>query len=155
MPKNISQLLIGAIVLLAVGFYFGKNFSGNKSNTNTNSNTQASPVDNTKTNQTPKATIPINENNTSVGLPQKVLNVWQYVKEHGTPMDGYVGGRTFGNYEHRLPETDDQGNAMHYQEWDVNPKIEGQNRGTERLITSADGRAWYTGDHYQTFIEIK
>jgi guanyl-specific ribonuclease Sa len=34
-------------------------------------------------------------------------------------------------------------------------KAEGRNRGAERLVTGSDGRAWYTGDHYRTFTEVK
>ncbi len=153
MSKNISQLLIGAIVLLAIGYYVGKYYSGSKS-TNT---TVTNPVSKTNgTNEQTSTSVPVGNTTRSVaGVPQKALNVLKYVRAHNEPMDGYVGGRTFGNYEHRLPETDDNGNPMRYQEWDVNPKVEGQNRGTQRLITSANGRAWYTGDHYQTFIEIK
>ena len=54
-----------------------------------------------------------------------------------------------------LPAQDINRNNIQYQEWDVNPKVEGQNRGTERIITGSDGRAWYTEDHYQSFTEIK
>lgn len=42
-----------------------------------------------------------------------------------------------------------------YQEWDVNPKIEGRNRGVERLVTGNDDRAWYTKNHYKTFTQLK
>jgi len=28
------------------------------------------------------------------------------------------------------------------------------NRGAERIVTGSDGRAWYTGDHYQHFTEM-
>ncbi|HVZ96160.1 MAG TPA: ribonuclease domain-containing protein [Chitinophagaceae bacterium] len=154
MSKSISQLLLGAIALLVIGFYIGKNFSGSDNKATT---TTTSPV-NTGNKVNEPSTHAASAENTIrsvAGVPQRALDVLQYVRAHGEPMEGYVGGRTFGNYEHRLPETDEKGNPMHYREWDVNPKIEGQNRGTERLITSANGQAWYTGDHYQTFIEIK
>lgn len=44
---------------------------------------------------------------------------------------------------------------MRYQEWDVNPKARNRGRDAERIITAADGSAWYTLDHYQTFINIR
>lgn len=44
--------------------------------------------------------------------------------------------------------------AITYREWDVNPKIKGVDRGEERLVTGSDGSAYYTADHYQTFIHI-
>ncbi len=87
-------------------------------------------------------------------VPEYVLDVLAHVKQHGTAPDGYVGGRTFQNREKRLPEKDREGRKIRYQEWDVFPKVQGRNRGAERLVTGSDERAWYTGDHYRTFVEI-
>ena len=78
-------------------------------------------------------------------IPQKALNVLQIVRSTGQPPDGYVGGRTFENRENRLPADGD------YREFDVDPH-NGQ-RNAERLIVEWNTKkAWYTGDHYQTFI---
>ena len=41
------------------------------------------------------------------------------------------------------------GRTGRYQEWDVNPKKPGRSRDAERIITGADGSAWYTLDHYR------
>ncbi|CCH56611.1 guanine-specific ribonuclease N1 and T1 [Fibrisoma limi BUZ 3] len=87
-------------------------------------------------------------------IPRKVYDVLNYVRQHGRAPDGYVGGRRFGNFEGHLPRQDLSGSRINYQEWDVNPKVRGQNRGAERLVTGSDGRAYYTRDHYNTFIEI-
>lgn len=87
-------------------------------------------------------------------VPQKVYDVLAYVNANGRPMAGYVGGRRFGNFENHLPRSDTDGRPINYQEWDVNPKVSGRNRGTERLVTGSDGRAWYTNDHYNTFVEV-
>ena len=88
-------------------------------------------------------------------IPEKVYFVLEYVRKHNQAPDGYVGGRKFGNYERRLPRNDERSRPMRYREWDVNPKKEGRNRGAERLITSENKRAWYTADHYDSFVEIK
>ncbi len=88
-------------------------------------------------------------------IPPKVFKILDYIKQNGVAMDGYVGGRNFQNRERHLDINDASGKKIKYQEWDVNPKIQGKNRGTERIITGSDGRAWYTNDHYQTFVEIK
>ncbi|MEO6602124.1 MAG: ribonuclease domain-containing protein [Polyangiaceae bacterium] len=53
-----------------------------------------------------------------------------------------------------LPETDSAGNTIRYREWDVNRYQPGVNRGPERLVTGSDGSAYYTGDHYGTFVRI-
>ncbi len=88
-------------------------------------------------------------------IPQKVHDVLAYVLKERHAPKGYVGGRRFGNFEGHLPRNNLEGGRINYQEWDVNPKVQGRNRGVERLITSSDGRAWYTRDHYNSFIEIK
>lgn len=54
-----------------------------------------------------------------------------------------------------LPKTDSNGNPITYKEWDVNPKIKGQDRGLERLVTGSDGSAWKTTDHYKTFTQME
>ncbi len=88
-------------------------------------------------------------------IPAKVYKVLQYVRENGHSMPGYVGSRNFQNRERRLAVKDGSGNKIKYQEWDVNPKRGGVNRGVERLVTGSDNRAWYTNDHYQTFVEVQ
>ncbi len=88
-------------------------------------------------------------------IPPKVYDVLTYIRQHGQPQNGYVGGRRFGNFENHLPRQDGSGRRIAYQEWDVNPKQRGRNRGTERLITGSDGRAWFTNDHYNTFTEVQ
>ena len=88
-------------------------------------------------------------------VPAKVYDVLAYVRQNGQPQNGYVGGRRFGNFENNLPRQDVSGRRIGYQEWDVNPKQKGRNRGIERLITGSDGRAWFTSDHYNTFTEVK
>lgn len=66
----------------------------------------------------------------------------------GEPLAGYVGGRTFQNRERRLP-------PGRYREYDLYPKVPGQDRGPERLVVErATGRAYYTGDHYRTFVPL-
>jgi guanyl-specific ribonuclease Sa len=92
---------------------------------------------------------------TSGQIPDKVLNVLAYVRKNGRAPAGYVGGRVFGNFENHLPRNDLSGDKIRYQEWDVNPKTRGKNRGAERLVTGSDDRAYYTADHYNTFTELK
>ncbi len=37
----------------------------------------------------------------------------------------------------------------------MNPKKNGQGRDAERIVTGNDGSAWYTLDHYDTFVRIR
>lgn len=88
-------------------------------------------------------------------VPKKVIKVYEYVLENDKPMAGYVGGRIFQNRERKLPKSSNNGNRIEYKEWDVNPKKPGKNRGAERLITGDNRSAFYTKDHYKTFIQFK
>ena len=89
------------------------------------------------------------------GVPAKVATVLHHIDTNHKSPAGYQGGRGFHNEEKRLPQKDKQGNAVTYQEWDVNPKVQGVNRGGERLVTGSDGSAYYTSDHYRTFTKIR
>jgi guanyl-specific ribonuclease Sa len=85
----------------------------------------------------------------AIRVPDKAITVYEHVLRTGAAPDGYVGGRTFENRERRLPE------GNNYREYDVNPRIRGENRGPERLIIDhATGNAWYTPDHYRTFYVV-
>lgn len=88
-------------------------------------------------------------------VPSKVLKVLKYIEENGEAPEGYVGGRKFKNLEQLLPKIDKNNKRINYREWDVNPKIDGKNRGKERLVTGDDESAYFTNDHYQSFKKIK
>lgn len=81
--------------------------------------------------------------------PRKAYDLLQQLEERdGSPLPGYVGGREFQNRERRLPRG-------RYREYDVNPKRRGHSRDAERLvIEQRTGKAYYTGDHYRTFIPL-
>jgi ribonuclease T1 len=88
-------------------------------------------------------------------VPDYVLKVLAHVREKGEAPEGYVGGREFQNREKRLPQADPAGQRIRYREWDVHPKVQGRNRGAERLVTGSDRSAWYTKDHYETFLKVE
>jgi len=80
-------------------------------------------------------------------VPQKALRVLETIRRTGAPPEGYVGGRVFQNREQRLPADGD------YREFDVDPHEGGRN--AERIVMDwQTKKAWYTGDHYQTFIPL-
>jgi RHS repeat-associated protein len=93
------------------------------------------------------------------GVAPNVQNTLQNIDSTGKAPAGQQGGRDFMNDGRgggqQLPKTDANGNPIKYQEWDVNAKQPGVNRGTERLVTGSDGSAYYTADHYQTFTQIR
>ena len=80
---------------------------------------------------------------------QKAKDLLKAIRQHGgNALPGYVGGRVFQNRERRLP-------SGRYREYDVNPKVRGRSRDAERIVIEQDtGRAYYTGNHYRTFIPL-
>ncbi len=165
MQKNYTQLLIGIIVGLLVGLLLGRFvFNPSKKSTDTYSTQQSnSQPQRNESNQSQRQAKSNNtqqqaNNGPSIvdqTVPSKAINTLNYIKTHNQAPDGYVGGRVFQNREKQVPMTDDNGNKIKYQEWDVNPKISGQNRGAERIVTGSDGRSWYTSDHYRSFTLIQ
>jgi ribonuclease T1 len=80
---------------------------------------------------------------------QKAKDLLEAIQQYeGKALPGYIGGREFQNRERRLPRG-------HYREYDVNPKIRVRSRNAERIvIEQATGRAYYTGNHYRTFMPL-
>ena len=72
---------------------------------------------------------------------------------HGGPLKKYapgksIGGDTFTNRQHVLPDSDDK-----YIECDINAN--GTSRGAERIVyNSGNYKVYYTSDHYNTFKEV-
>jgi ribonuclease T1 len=83
-------------------------------------------------------------------VPQKARDVLAAIRAGGGDAPaGYVGGRSFANRERRLPRG-------RYREYDVDPRHPGQSRGAERLVIEREsGRAYYTPDHYRTFVPVE
>ena len=90
-------------------------------------------------------------------VPTKAYNVLGQIEKNNfkSAPQGYKGGGIWKNDpingKTLLPEK----GAGYYKEWDINPKNQGIGRGTERMVTGQGGEAWYTPDHYKTFIKIK
>ncbi len=87
-------------------------------------------------------------------IPDYVFEVLHYILKEQKAPPGFVGGRIFQNREKLLNLFDSSHNKIIYKEWDVHQKVAGKNRGAERLVTGSDHSAYYTKDHYKTFIQI-
>lgn len=85
---------------------------------------------------------------------EKAWSVLERVNAKGSPLPGYKGGSVFKNAEGRLPGADGAGKPISYRDWDVNPYTKGVDRGAERVVTGSDGSAYYTGDHYGSFLQF-
>lgn len=151
MRRNYSQLITGLLIGLVLGLLIGRQVF----TTNSAQNTRTYSAPSSQRQEPNAGNANADKTNTTGAIPQKVYDVLKYIRANHHAMPGYVGGRIFTNREKIVPTEDSNGNPIQYQEWDVNPKVQGQNRGTERILTGSDGRAWYTNDHYQSFEEIK
>jgi guanyl-specific ribonuclease Sa len=80
-------------------------------------------------------------------IPPRAYAVLQHVRQKGSPMQGFKGGRVFRNDEGRLPANG------RYREYDIDPQPPpGVGRNMERIIIDeASGNAWYSPEHYVTF----
>lgn len=91
--------------------------------------------------------------NSGKSIPDEALSTLLYIRTFDKAPEGFVGGRQFMNRERHLPQSEN-GQTIFYREWDIYKKVKGQNRGPKRLVTSSK-KAYYTADHYNTFIEIE
>lgn len=92
-------------------------------------------------------------------VPSRVLVTLNLIDQGKWPAaaaaPGTRGGDPWYNLEKKLPVYDKNGKKLHYQEWDINPKKKRRHRDAERIITSDQGDAWYTLDHYRTYKRIR
>lgn len=161
-----NRILISTFIFFAglgVGYFLGKNThtSTTASHEVLGQNQSQDKFENQKKsnkriseNQTSDRDYSNKENSKAV-IPNYVLKVLKYVEANGEAPESHVGGRRFKNLENLLPKTNESNQRINYQEWDVNRKIDGKNRGRERLVTGDDKSAYYTNDHYQSFKKIK
>jgi guanyl-specific ribonuclease Sa len=95
-----------------------------------------------------------NASKPSDSIPENARNVSEEIKlKNGVTPQGYKGGKIYNNQPvnggQKLP------GGVNYKEYDIYPYVKGQNRGAERIVIGDNGTAWYTNDHYQSFIQIK
>lgn len=98
------------------------------------------------------------EENSDSNIPQKVRDSLDRID---ADPDAYLED-CYGNYTYQDKPDKKKGetkipneNVASYTEWDVNPFKNGQNRGSERIVTGTDGSAWYTPDHYRTWYQLR
>ena len=108
----------------------------------------AAPPSGNVAREAPPAAPPVRPRAESPALAHAREMLTTIQSRDGEPLAGYVGGRAFQNRERRLP-------PGRYREYDVHPRVPGRDRGPERLvIEQSTGRAYYTGDHYRTFVPL-
>jgi ribonuclease T1 len=66
----------------------------------------------------------------------------------------FNGIKIFYSKKSGLPEIDQTGKPIDYIESDIYPAIPKINRGTQRIVVGNNGAAYYTPNHYKSFVEI-
>ncbi|WP_047888600.1 ribonuclease domain-containing protein [Rhodococcus sp. ARP2] len=121
--------------------------------------TKAAPSSSVPSSSAPSSSAVKTTQQTNSDAPTRVLATLVEIDAGRWPdsanAPGTKGGITFRNSEGRLPAVGTGGGRVVYQEWDVNAKKNGQGRDAERIVTGNDGSAWYTLDHYDTFVRIR
>lgn len=121
--------------------------------------TKAAPSSSAPSSSVPSSSAVKTTQQTNSDAPARVLATLVEIDAGRWPdsanAPGTKGGITFRNSEGRVPAVGAGGGRVVYQEWDVNPKKNGQGRDAERIVTGNDGSAWYTLDHYDTFVRIR
>ncbi|MEK4137489.1 RHS repeat-associated core domain-containing protein [Kurthia sp. FSL E2-0154] len=82
---------------------------------------------------------------TTFVVPKEAKSILRYVQKNGHTKNGYKGGKTFKNDDGILPKN------TTYKEYDIFKKVKGKNRGKERIVIGANGKAYYTNNHYKSF----
>lgn len=159
-----NKLLIYILLFLGglgLGYFWGQNshnetFGRNETQSTIVKNTSQDNLQKSPEVETEEKTDSENDySNDNTAVPNKVWKVLSQIEEAGEAPNGYVGGRKFKNLEGLLPKADKDNKKINYREWDVNPKVDGKNRGKERLVTGDDKSAYFTNDHYESFKKIK
>jgi guanyl-specific ribonuclease Sa len=85
--------------------------------------------------------------------PENAWNTFDQVEANGSPLAGFKGGGSFAN-DGRAGSQILPSDGAPYSEWDVNPNVQGVDRGGERIVTGSNGTAYYTSNHYQSFTQF-
>ncbi|OYZ02530.1 MAG: hypothetical protein B7Y37_01695 [Sphingobacteriia bacterium 28-36-52] len=93
-------------------------------------------------------------------IPEAAKRVVDYAhRKNGAAQPSHIGGRIYKNDGRgggeRLPQITENGKQITYKEYDVHQRLDGFNRGNERVVVGSDGKSYYTNNHYHSFKEIK
>ena len=163
-----AAVLLGLFVVVALAVWVlgrGGGAAATTTSTSTSASTSVSTSVSTSASTSVSTSVSTSagqarrEPGSSASVRTKALYVLSVVDVTGRAPSGYVGGRQFMNDGRggtsALPRTDGAGRPVTYTEYDVNPKINGVNRGPQRLVTGSDGAAYCTGDHYLTWTRLR
>lgn len=148
LKRNFSVIVL---ILLAIGFcytnYCKPSFMNNSTSILQNTSDVSQDIVDNRSNKASGENNIWNFINTDK-VPSYVIDTLKYIRANNKTPYGFVWWTHFTNYEKVLPYW------PYYTERDVKKHINGVNRGPERLVTTIKN-AYYTSDHYKTFIQLQ
>jgi len=96
---------------------------------------------------------------TNTDVSQRSIDVYnQVLKDNFAAPDGVYSGGTYTNGNHQLDQFNPSKAPTNYVEYDIHPSSgvsdPNRNRDERIVIDTLTGRAFYTKDHYTSFVEI-
>ncbi|MFW0119347.1 ribonuclease domain-containing protein, partial [Rothia sp. P5764] len=85
----------------------------------------------------------------------KAHQVLDTIDQKGVAPSGFKGGKIWENNGKGAVLPSGKNEPISYREWDVDPKVKGIPRTADRLVTGSDGSAYYTTNHYKSFIMMR
>lgn len=82
-------------------------------------------------------------------LPREAADTWRLIEAGGPFPHPDDDGKVFGNREGLLPDHD----RGYYHEYTVETPGS-RDRGARRLVTGEADEVYYTGDHYESFVQV-
>lgn len=162
------QAVVSAVALVVIGLVVVATWLINRSDDSSSATHSASSTSSTAKPSSKKQSGTASQGGTAsrttvaptaaASVPAQVTKTLSLIDAGKWPPDdasGTKGGTNFGNFEGRLPKKTSSGKRITYTEWDVNRREAGRSRDAERIVTGSDGSAWYTADHYNTFVQIR
>lgn len=87
-------------------------------------------------------------------IPRAAYLALLYYQSYNQAPPSFSNIKKFYATRSPLPAHDQTGTRLNYIESDIYPVIPTINRGAERIVVGSDGSAYYTPNHYHSFVEI-
>jgi guanyl-specific ribonuclease Sa len=138
--RRITLALVGLVLLVLTGWFTQSQLTGD----------EPSPPPSSESSESLQASEPPSDGMRALSeLPAEAADTWQLIERGGPFPHPRDDGKVFGNREGLLPDQD----RGYYHEYTVETPGS-DDRGARRLVTGAADEVYYTGDHYESFVQV-
>ncbi|MBB4904673.1 ribonuclease domain-containing protein [Actinophytocola algeriensis] len=146
--RRITLALVGLVVLVLAGWFTQSQLTGDAPPPSGSSSSGSSPGSSSETADSGQPSSGMPERALS-DLPAEAADTWQLIEQGGPFPYPRDDGKVFGNREGLLPDQD----RGYYHEYTVETPGS-DDRGARRLVTGEADEVYYTGDHYESFVQV-